>query len=115
MTDDPIDLAVFNALQESTGAEFVDELVMAFLGEAPGILADLTQAAKEQDADGFRRAAHSLKSNAHIFGAQSLANVARDMELDGVPHTQTAQDAKLALLDTEYARAARALRDLTDG
>ena len=72
-TDDPvIDPTTFAALAQMAGADFVDELVDTFLEEAPQMLADLRAAAAEHDADRFRRAAHSLKSNAMTFGALSV-------------------------------------------
>ena len=54
------------------GAEFAAELVATFLDEAPGMVAELKAAAAGGDADAFRRAAHSLKSNASVFGAAAL-------------------------------------------
>ena len=67
-----IDPATFAELQDTAGAEFVAELVDTFLEEAPGMLAELRSARAEGDAERFRRAAHSLKSNSHTFGALSL-------------------------------------------
>ena len=69
MSAPTIDRATFDALKETTGAEFVLELVDTFLEEAPTMLNDLRDALAAQDADKFRRAAHSLKSNCNTFGA----------------------------------------------
>jgi HPt (histidine-containing phosphotransfer) domain-containing protein len=77
---DTIDRDTFRALQASAGAEFVGELVDTFLEEAPKMLAELRAALAAGDADAFRRAAHSLKSNALTFGAQALAAKARELE-----------------------------------
>ena len=68
-------------LQDATGAEFVAELVDTFLQEAPAMLDDLRHALAARDADTFRRAAHSLKSNGNTFGALALGALARDLEL----------------------------------
>ena len=46
MTAPTIDAATFDALQETTGAEFVRELVDTFLQEAPAMLADLRRVAR---------------------------------------------------------------------
>ncbi|MGI9366980.1 MAG: Hpt domain-containing protein, partial [Rhizobiaceae bacterium] len=52
----------------------------------------------QEDEDGYRRAAHSIKSNAQTFGATALAAQARDIELSGT--FDTAAVAKLqATLD----------------
>jgi HPt (histidine-containing phosphotransfer) domain-containing protein len=111
MTDGPLDPAVLAELAETTGADFVADLVTAFLDEAPAMLAELREAAAANDADGFRRAAHSIKSNANVFGATELAELARRMELGGLDDAR--QD--LAALETASARALSALGDLRDG
>ena len=59
MTSKVIDQAVYDELKENAGAEFVVELVTAFLEEAPSMFTDLHTAFDAGDADGFRRAAHS--------------------------------------------------------
>ena len=75
-----IDLNTFEALKESTGADFINELIDAFLDDAPGLLAQLRSALVSQDADSFRRAAHSMKSNAATFGAMELSTLAKELE-----------------------------------
>ncbi len=111
MNDDAIDAATFAELQDSAGAEFVSELIGTFLEEAPQMLAELRAARAEAAADRFRRAAHSLKSNAHTFGALRLGEMARELELGGLP----AETAPLDALQAEYERAAAALRELCRG
>ena len=72
MTAPTIDRATFDALKATTGADFALELVDTFLQEAPGMLDALRDGLAAQDADKFRRAAHSLKSNSNTFGALAL-------------------------------------------
>jgi HPt (histidine-containing phosphotransfer) domain-containing protein len=115
MTPPSIDAATFDALRETTGAEFVQELVDTFLQEAPGMLDDLRQSLAAMDAERFRRAAHSLKSNGSTFGALELAAVARDLELSGVAQVSGRGAQAFAPVESEYARAAAALRDLRNG
>lgn len=109
MTGSPLDPAAYAELQDTMGADFAAELVETFFAEAPGLLADLRQAAATGDADGFRRAAHSIKSNAGLFGATVLAEMARGMELGGL--STAAPDA----IEAEYTRASAALRGQLDG
>jgi len=111
MTDNPIDMDVFADLEDTAGTEFALELVTTFLQEAPPMMVDLKEAASMQDADRFRRAAHSIKSNATTFGALHLAGAARAFELGGL---ETASVARFASLDAEYDRATHALRALLD-
>ena len=108
-----IDAARFADLQATAGADFVVELIDTFLHEAPGMLAELRAARAAGDADGYRRAAHSLKSNANTFGATALGAQARAIELAGLGEP-AADDALLMALEAEYARAARALQELRD-
>lgn len=115
MTPPAIDLDRYTELQATAGADFVVELVDTFLQEAPMMLAELHAARSVDDADRFRRAAHSLKSNSHTFGALALGALARDLELTGMS-VDTAQDAaRLDALEAEYARAAAALKALRHG
>ena len=108
---DAIDTAVYAELQDTAGAEFAAELVGTFFEEAPLMLADLRSALAEHNRERFRRAAHSLKSNSHTFGATKLAALARELELGGLP----ADGMPLDTLDAEYARAAAALQALARG
>jgi HPt (histidine-containing phosphotransfer) domain-containing protein len=107
-----IDRATYEALKESTGAEFVLELVDTFLHEAPAMLDELRRALAEQDADKFRRTAHSLKSNSNTFGALILGAMARELELGGVAKVSESGGQPLDALAQEYSRVAAALTDL---
>jgi hypothetical protein len=52
-----IDSAVYAELRDTTGAEFMAELVDTFLEEGPGMLAELRGARADGNAERFRRAA----------------------------------------------------------
>jgi HPt (histidine-containing phosphotransfer) domain-containing protein len=109
LTEKPIDTAVAKELQDTMGAEFTKELVDTFLREGPAMLSDLRRSAAGGDGEAFRRAAHSIKSNAATFGAMRLADLARGLELGG------REAGSISALEAEFARAAEALRDLLDG
>lgn len=110
-----IDTTIFAELQEAAGAEFVAELVGTFLEEAPGMLAELRSARAAGDGERFRRAAHSLKSNSHTFGAQALGALARELELRGLAADAAQDAAALDALEAAYAQAATALREMSHG
>jgi HPt (histidine-containing phosphotransfer) domain-containing protein len=110
-----IDTNTFTDLQDTAGADFIAELVGTFLEEAPGMLAELRQARAAGDGEAFRRAAHSLKSNSHTFGAVELGAMARALELRGLAGDPAQDAAALDALDAAYARVATALRELTHG
>ena len=112
MTSAAIDRATFEELKTTTGAEFVSELIDTFLAEAPAMLSDLRSAFEDGDAERFRRAAHSLKSNGNTFGAMAFADLARKLELGGLARARDAAGAPLDALRGEYARVAKALTEL---
>jgi HPt (histidine-containing phosphotransfer) domain-containing protein len=112
MTPPTIDQATFDELKETAGAEFAVELVDTFLSEAPTMLAELRRAFAAGDADAFRRAAHSLKSNGNTFGARTFAAMAKELELGGMAPVNAAGGAPLTALDQEYARVAAALTEI---
>lgn len=110
MTNQVIDQAVFADLADAMGADFAAELVQTFLDDAPNMITDLKEAFSTQDADAYRRAAHSIKSNAQVFGANALADQARDMEIGGI----TDSAAPVAALEARFNEAAAALKELLD-
>ena len=112
MSTPTIDRATFDALKDTTGAEFALELVDTFLEEAPLMLNDLRDALAVQDADKFRRAAHSLKSNCNTFGALTLGAMARELELTDVSKVKESGAQPLTALADEYSRVAVALTAL---
>jgi HPt (histidine-containing phosphotransfer) domain-containing protein len=94
------------------GGAFVAELIDTFVEDARELTAQLPAALTRRDVDGFRRAAHSLKSTSESLGAIGLAALARDLEaiarggrLDGV-------EERLGPVAAEYARVAHTLRKL---
>ena len=115
MAEASIDRAVFTELQEAAGADFVVELVHTFLEEAPLMLAELRAASAQRAADRYRRAAHSLKSNALTFGAAALAAQARELELKGLGADPAADAPALDALASTYADAAAGLQALCHG
>lgn len=94
-----IDPTTFAELQATTGADFVVELVDTFAEEAPQMLAEMRAAHAAAAAERFRRAAHSLKSNSSTFGATRLAEMARALELGGLPDSAAPLDAVAAEVD----------------
>ena len=106
-----LDRAVFSELQATAGADFVVELVNTFLEEAPQMIGELRAAQAGGAAERFRRAAHSLKTNANTFGAAALGAAARDLEHGGLPADARGIDA----LQAQYDAAVTALKAFVDG
>jgi HPt (histidine-containing phosphotransfer) domain-containing protein len=112
MTATIIDIATFVELQETAGADFVDELIGTFQEEAPTLLTEMRRARDAGEAKAFERAAHSLKSNASTFGAQALAAQARALELGSLG---AGSDDALASLEAACLQAVQALKDRRHG
>lgn len=75
-----IDITTFNELKQMSGEDYINELIDAFLDDAPTMLAAMQTAIAAQDVESFRRNAHSLKSNANTFGAIELGKLAKELE-----------------------------------
>lgn len=106
-----VDRSVLDGLSETVGEDFMEELIGTFLEEAPGMIAEMEQALSADDADRFRRAAHSLKSNANTFGAMELAEKARELESMARQNDLVIGD-KLHALKEAYENAAEELKIL---
>jgi len=107
-----IDRAAFDRLVATTGGPFVAELIDTFGEDARELLATLRRTLATQDVDGFRRAAHSLKSTAESLGAATLGALARDLETQARAGSLEGAAERLDRLDHHYTRAAAALGDL---
>jgi HPt (histidine-containing phosphotransfer) domain-containing protein len=106
-----IDMNTFNALKESTGADFIGELIDAFLDDAPDGLSQMRTALANGDVDTFRREAHSLKSNAATFGAMELSALAKELELMGRENNLNIGD-RLEVLEETYRQVESQLKAL---
>ena len=76
-----IDRATFNELKQVSGEDFINELIDAFLDDAPNLISSMRDALLTKDVESFRRNAHSMKSNASTFGAVELSTLAGELEL----------------------------------
>ncbi len=107
-----IDRTTFDELKQISGAEFINELVDTFLDDAPRLLDELKSGLAEGNADSFRRAAHSLKSNAATFGASRLAELAKDLEGIGRENRLGETGDRLNVLNEALVSACDELRGL---
>jgi histidine phosphotransfer protein HptB len=112
MAEPVIDAVVFDSLKGMMGADYIVDLVDAFLEEAPTLIAQLRPALATSDVETFRRAAHSVKSNANTFGATKLFNQARELEFMARENRLGEVGDKIETLQETYTQAAKALKDL---
>jgi CheY-like chemotaxis protein len=109
---DVLDTATLEQLRAAMGAGF-GELLVTFLEDSQELMATLRRALGRRDVDGFRRAAHSLKSNAASFGATTLASLARDLETLARSGGLDGAEPRIERLGVECERVTRALREVS--
>ena len=114
MAESVIDLTTFNSLKEIGGADFIIELIDTFFEEAPRLLKDLRQALADNNAELFRRNAHSLKTNGNTFGALSFAELAKELEYLGRDNKLNAVGDKLEVLFAAYEGVEVALKGMRE-
>ncbi|HVM72910.1 MAG TPA: Hpt domain-containing protein [Anaerolineales bacterium] len=107
-----IDLPTFEALKESMGADFINELVQAYFEEAPQLLDSLQHALAGQDYELFRQAAHSIKSTSNSFGALALGTLAKELEMMGRAADLQGAPVKVEQLVRDYADVKMRLEEL---
>ncbi len=103
----------FESFRQTMGADFIGEVIEVFNEDAPKLLQDMQHALATHDADLFRRAAHSLKSNSAAFGAMKLSEMAKELEIMGKEGRLAEVSEKVARAEAEYEIVKEALQDLT--
>ncbi len=104
-----IDPATFNELKQMSGADFINELIDAFLDDAPTMIQNMVSALDKKDVESFRRNAHSLKSNANTFGATELGILAKELELMARENNLEVGN-KLEILKETFVKVAEELK-----
>ena len=107
-----IDMTTFQTLKEVSGEDFIGELINTFLEDAPRLISEMKSALSASDADAFRRAAHSFKSNSATFGANRLSELARELEMIGKENKLGEAGGRLTALEQTYQSAAKELTGL---
>jgi CheY-like chemotaxis protein len=97
------------ALQEEGEPDFVQEMIDLFLVETPPLIANIRQAIENQNADGLRRAAHTLKGNSKSLGAQRLSLLSLELEQNGRTASFDGAAALLAQVETAFTQTQHAL------
>lgn len=106
-----IDKATFEELKQMSGEDYINELIDAFLDDAPNMLAAMRTAVATQDVESFRRNAHSLKSNANTFGATELGQLAKELEYMARENNLNIGN-KLDVLNEAFVIAAEELKEM---
>ena len=107
-----IDRTIFDELKQMSGEGFINELIDTFLDDAPKMMQEMKSALNANDADSFRRAAHSMKSNAATFGASQLSGLAKELESLGRENNLSDVGNKLMGLEEAVQSACDELKGL---
>ena len=119
----PVDVPFeWDAALENVGGDeaMLSELAEMFFAECPKLMQQIREYIAGADGPELRRAAHTLKGSAHVFGAEEVAEAAHRLEeigregFDGeLSRTEAFADAEeaLVLLEDEVARLLPALRE----
>ena len=108
-----IDLTTFETLKESMGPDFIVELVDTYAEETPKLLGELKNAFTIQNFEGFRRAAHSIKSTSNSFGALKLGEMARELEYMGRDQNLSEAQEKIGIFEEICHEVIRELQGLS--
>ena len=106
-----IDPATFNELKQMSGGDFINELIDAFLDDAPNMIQNMHTALDTKDVESFRRNAHSLKSNANTFGAMELGVLAKELEVMAKENNLNLGN-KLEVLNETFGKVAEELKGM---
>jgi HPt (histidine-containing phosphotransfer) domain-containing protein len=106
-----IDPATFEELKQMSGEDFINELIDAFLDDAPDMIQNMQAALATKDVESFRRNAHSLKSNANTFGAMELAALAKELEFMGKENNLDV-GYRLEVLNEAFGKVAEELKGM---
>ena len=100
------------ALERVGGDEaMLRDLVEMFFAECPKLMQQIHEHIAGADGPELRRAAHTLKGSAHVFGAEAAAAAAHRLEEIGREEAFADAEEALALLEDEVARLLPALRE----
>ena len=106
-----IDKATFEELKQISGEDFINELIDAFLDDAPNMIQNMQSALETKDVESFRRNAHSMKSNANTFGAMELGALAKELEFMAKENNLDVGN-RLGVLSEAYGKVAEELKGM---
>ncbi len=111
MANENVERSVLQALKESVGEDFIGVMLETFLEETSQLMADLHKSLSANDAEAFRRAAHSMKSNAATFGATRLSELAKELEFIAKAGTLSEVGGRLRVMEEALQSASKEIKD----
>lgn len=105
-------IANLRALGDEGDDTFLKEIIGIYLQDTPLRLADIRAAAQSGDKALYTRAAHTIKGSSSNVGAVKVRALADQLEQRSKVEPHGALEPLLGELETAFARAAEALRQL---
>ena len=102
-------LAQIRAMQRPGAPDVLTRVIDLFFGDAPPLLDQIRDAAKEGDLKTVRRAAHRLKSGAANLGGIRFSDLCRELERNAAEGGIADIDARVIRLDDAYRQLSKAL------
>ena len=109
---DPQAINVIRSLQRPGGPNVLGRVIARYLQQSPELLRNLRISLAEQNADGVRRATHSLKSSSANLGARALAELCKELEHKGRGNNLEGMAALAGEVERQYRLVSRALTAL---
>jgi HPt (histidine-containing phosphotransfer) domain-containing protein len=109
-----IDGLTFAELKTTVGADFIGELVDAYLDDTPRLISELTEALAQRDAIKFSRTAHSIKSSSASLGALPFSILAKELEMIGKQGDLNGLESKVKHLQAYYLQVQQQLEAMKD-
>jgi histidine phosphotransfer protein HptB len=109
-----IDPLAFAELKATVGADFIVELIDAYLDDTPRLIKELAESLAQKDATKFGRTAHSIKSSSAALGALQFSTLAKELELIGKQGDLSGAETKVEQLQKHYVQVQRSLEELRD-
>jgi HPt (histidine-containing phosphotransfer) domain-containing protein len=98
-----IDPLAIQNLRDLGDQEFLAEIIGIFHEDTPRRIAELHAAFAAADVKSFVRAAHSIRGSANNLGAETLRQLASNLENDAKAGDLTGLDARITALETTFA------------
>lgn len=105
-----VDRETLEGLLATTDADFVGELIDAYLEDSPGLIAGMQAALAAGNAAELTRAAHSLKSSSASLGAMGLSALAKQLEGMGKESKLDGAAPLIDQLEGVFSQVEQALR-----
>jgi CheY-like chemotaxis protein/HPt (histidine-containing phosphotransfer) domain-containing protein len=107
-----LDDGALENLRDLGGDDFLDEVIDAFLADAPELIDVLRRSLDAQSDGELRRAAHTLKSNGATLGAEGFAELCRTLEQRAKSGELEGASQLVDRIEQEYRPLAEALSAL---